>query len=112
MQQFRHQFHAFEGDLFRFLSGHFVFHQALVADLDTSNGVDADEGIAVVLRVVVGALHEDGIPEPVAQPQVNPHGRMNVGQHFGELGSDLDLLHWIKTKRPRCYRGLMMYVNT
>jgi hypothetical protein len=37
---------------------------------------------------------------------------MDVGQHFGKLGSDLDLLHWIKTKRPRCYRGLMMYVNT
>jgi hypothetical protein len=68
-------------------------HTSVGVDLDAGYGVHADEGAAVLGRPVVGALQQHRVTEPVAQPQIDADGRVDVGEHPVDTGIQNDLLH-------------------
>ena len=43
--------------------------------------------------MVVGTLQENGIPEPVPQPEVDADGRVDIREHLGVFRMYDDLLH-------------------
>ena len=64
--------------LLRRLPRQLEFDIPRVGDLNPGDGIDTDKGIAVLGHMIIRAFQQDGIPEPVAQPQVYPHGRIYV----------------------------------
>ena len=57
--------------------------------------------------MIIGTLQQNGISEPVAQPQVYSYWRINIGEHFFATGLNNFPFHklscrikWIKIKSP------------
>ena len=56
----------------------FQLHAPVVRDLNAADGMNADEGIAVLRGMVIGAFEQHGIPEAVAQAEIDAYRRIDV----------------------------------
>lgn len=106
-------------DFFGIGQGQFLLAKALCRNLGARNGVDADDAVAVFGHMVVGTFQEDGVPESIAQPQVDAYRREHIRQHrfyrsgyhylFHDLqpvkvqktGKGAAAFPKVKTKKPR-----------
>ena len=93
-----------DGRYLRLRAGELGLDLTEIPHFRPGDGVDTDERITVLGRAIVGTFQQDGIAEPVAQTEINTHRRVDVRQHAGDFGSNVDLLHmsgWMeKEKAP------------
>ena len=61
---------------------------------DAGEGIDTDEGVAVVGGMVVGTFEEDRIAKTIAHPEVNAYRRKYISQQLFTIGSNIYLFHW------------------
>ena len=67
--------------------------QLLATQLEASQRVEGQVAERILLAVIVGAFQKQAVGVPVAQPQVEAHGRHGVGQNAQVAGSELVGLH-------------------
>jgi hypothetical protein len=102
---------------YRFLTGQFIVDGMPVTDFDTGDGMNTNEGVAVIGGMVIGTFQQDGIAVLIAQAQINSNWCIHVTQHLVAMGSEVDLLHnpllWQKkTRQSLAGVGYIFTFNT
>ena len=71
-----------------------VFDRCLsVSDGDRGDGVDADKGAGVILRMIVGTFHEGTLRIEVSQSHINAYWCVKVCQNRSALGCIFKSFH-------------------